>query len=376
MSITVTCSCGARFDVPESYAGRKGKCTTCGAPMQVPSPSGSAPPPTTAPKSLGEYTLGARLGGPESTVYLATSPSRGQVALKVLPKEVVEASPEAGQRFLRGARAMFGIDHPNLVRYLDAGEELGTFYLVMDCVRARTLREVLDARGGRLGEPEVLAYGIGVARALACLEDRGLVHRNVQPAHVLVGEGGLVKLCGMGLLRAQDTAQDVQVTAMGVAIGTPEYMSPEQALATGELDARSDLFSLGLTLYEMLTGAPPFADKVPSRVVARLAREEAPPVQERNPAVSQALAAVLSKLLRREPAERYPSAHDLVTDLESIRGGNLTKGLPPTLAGKATSTRPPAQDTDPRVRTLTYAVAGLAALVLLLLVVVIALALR
>ncbi len=344
MPIAVVCPCGTRFDVPDHYAGRNGNCTSCNAPLVVPggdpatSPAASDEHPSAgggpfAGKKLGEYTLKRQVGSAKSTVYLADSP-KGPVAIKVLPKAVADASPTAGKRFLREARALFGLEHPNLVRCLNAGEELGTFFLVMEYFEGKTLADVLGERGGKLPERDALTLTASIAKGLACLGSKNLVHRNIKPRHVLVGQGGSLKLVGMGLVRSDMNTEDVQVTGAGMIVGTPQYMSPEQALATG-VDQRSDLFSLGTTLYELLSGNPPFHGKVPSRVVAQLVREPCPPIQTRNPEVSAATAAVLGRLLQKDPDDRYGDADELVKDLEAILAGRLVAGLPPGFSARA-----------------------------------------
>jgi eukaryotic-like serine/threonine-protein kinase len=366
MPIAVVCPCGTRFDVPDHYAGRNGNCTSCKAPLVVPGgqPSGQvvsasafgraavAPVAVAAPappggsdehpaagggpfagKTLGQYTLKRQVGSAKSTVYQADS-SGGAVAIKVLPKGVVDESPTAGKRFLREARALFGLNHPNLVRCLDAGEELGTYYLVMEYFEGRTLTEVLQAKGGTLPEREALTLASAIAKGLDCLGSKNLVHRNLKPRHVLVAADGGVKVVGMGLVRSDKNTEDVQVTGAGMIVGTPQYMAPEQALGTG-VDQRSDLFSLGTTLYELLCGSPPFHGKVPSRVVAQLVREPCPPIQTRNPDVSAATSAVLERLLQKSPDDRYGDANELVKDLEAILAGRLVAGLPPGLSARA-----------------------------------------
>jgi serine/threonine-protein kinase len=282
-------------------------------------------------RKLGAYTLGARLGDEKSSVYQANGP-KGACAVKILPQQVAESSPTAGKRFLREARSLFGLEHPNLVRSFDAGEELGTYFLAMDYVQGQTLADVLRNAGGKLSEVDALKVMTQVARAVAALQEKGLVHRNIKPAHILVDQQRMVKLVGMGLIRSSGDAKEAQVTGAGVIVGTPQYMSPEQALAK-DLDSRSDLYSLGVSLYECLAGEPPFYDKVPSRVVARLVKEEVPHVHTKAPEVTQALAAVLERLLAKDPGDRYEEAEDVVGDLEAIQTNRLENGLPPSFGG-------------------------------------------
>jgi serine/threonine-protein kinase len=405
MPITVVCAgCGTRFDVPDHYAGRTGNCTSCGAPMRVPgeavvggssfgprsplaaSGSGShrvAPAPAPprphssdehpaavsagplAGKQLGDTLLKRQLGGSKSGVYLADSPS-GPVAVKVLPQEVAEQSETAGKRFLREARALFGMTHPNLVKCLNAGEELGTYFLVMEYFDGKTLAQVLAARGGRLPEDEAIRYASSMAKGLGFLASKSLVHRNLKPTHVLVNAQGDLKLVGMGLVRGDQNSTEVQVTGAGMIVGTPQYMSPEQAMGQ-TVDHRSDLYSLGCTLYELIAGSTPFNEKIPSRVVAKLVKEPAPPLQKRAPDASNAAAAILEKLLHKLPDDRYQTADELVTDLDAVLTGRLVAGLPPSFSGRAPG------GGDAAAMKKLYVIIGVLAVVVLALIVVVAL---
>ncbi|HBP19857.1 MAG TPA: hypothetical protein DEA08_18955, partial [Planctomycetes bacterium] len=252
--------------MPDSYQGREGKCTSCGAPLRVPvqaapnltasAEEAFAPPQSaahqqpaaqqrpavqqqqrqgvnlTAPAShvaigrqIGSYELQRKLGPATSTVFLANSP-QGEVAVKVLPAQLVDKNPTVGKRFLREARTLFGLSHPNVIRSHDAGEELGTFFLVMEYFPASDLASLLQQRGGRLPEEEAIRIAIEVAQGLDYLNSNGLLHRNIKPEHVLVDDDGEVKLVGLGLIRQADLdAGGPQVTVKGAVVGTPAYMS-------------------------------------------------------------------------------------------------------------------------------------------------------
>ncbi|MGE0709214.1 MAG: serine/threonine-protein kinase [Planctomycetota bacterium] len=430
--VTVICpACTKRFDVPESYRGREGKCTSCGAPLRVPltgdvvsasaeqlasfgsalSPQPGPPqpmsmpvgPPQPAPiqpmpmkpvalaqpqpaadqvtigRQLGRYELQSKLGGATSTVFRAQSPD-GSVAVKVLPAEVVAKNATVGKRFLREARTLFNLNHANVVRSLDAGEELGSFFLVMELVAAPDLRAVLAAHGGRLAEAEVLRIALGIAAGLEFLSQHNLVHRNLMPEHVLFDEDDFaVKLVGLGLVRAEGDggAAGPQVTVKGAVVGTPGYMSPEQARAD-ELDHRSDLYQVGIVLYELLTGELPFQAKAVAQILRALTQDPCPDVREKAPQTSEGLAAVIRKLTEKKPEDRYQTAKELLTDIRAVRSGDLTGGLPPIAAmavgtGVAKRKTKPqhaagaAVDDDPTKR-LKLIAAGLGLLVLILIV--------
>ncbi|MEZ6185694.1 MAG: serine/threonine-protein kinase [Planctomycetota bacterium] len=303
-------------------------------------PSGSGRVDLTAPqpgpiaigRNIAGYELIKKLGPSQSTVFLARSPQGTAVALKILPQQVVQRSPSAGKRFLREARALFGLSHPNVVRLLDAGEELGTYYLAMAYFDGPTLKEVLAQRG-RLDEAQTLRLGAQLARGLAYLHEQGLVHRNVKPEHLLVNAQGEVKLIGLGLLRESEDEGPNRVTMKGAILGSPQYMAPEQARGL-DLDHRADLYSLGVTLYELASGTVPFPDKSAARVLQRLATDLPPPLRDRNPTLSAAIEAVVGRLLAKDPGDRYPDAERLAEDLEALGRGATAQHLEKLTGGR------------------------------------------
>jgi len=362
MPLSIVCTgCGKNFSLPDTYAGRAGKCTKCGTSLVVPSVAAlhdlgvsgeqldafeNAPPPpaqvaapraaqpakVTIDKAIGGYQIQGKLGDDKSTVFLARSPEGKTVALKILPRQVTAKSPNAGKRFLREARSLFNLAHPNVVTILDAGEELGTLYLAMEYFEGRTLRAVMAEEGGRLSEPEALRIATQVARGMAHLEKHKLVHRNVKPDHVLVGKDGLVKLVGLGLVKASEEASEgeAELTGLGTLVGTPHYMSPEQARGDRVYNAGTDMFSLGVTLYEVLAGEVPWTGKSPMAVLQAISKTPPPPLAQKNPAVSPATVLVVEKLLAKNPEERYPTTDVLVRDLQAIAELELEAGKPPS----------------------------------------------
>ncbi|MEZ0228555.1 MAG: serine/threonine protein kinase, partial [Planctomycetota bacterium] len=275
MPISVTCgACKKQFNVPDHYAGKTGKCTQCGAPILAPATTPAAAPKpasddqlkASSPASdkvgvgstLSGYKLQKRLGGDRSSVFLAQGPD-GAVAMKVLPREVTQQSPTAAKRFLREARSLFGMTHANVATCLDAGEELGTLFLVMELFGGRTVRELMAERAGKVPTAEALRIGLHVARGLQHLNAQKLVHRNIMPDHILVGPDGTAKIVGLGLVKGEESEQ--AVTMRGIAVGTPQYMAPELAAGAQDVDTRCDLWALGITLYEMLAGEVPWFHK-------------------------------------------------------------------------------------------------------------------
>jgi serine/threonine-protein kinase len=357
MPISVTCgACKKQFSVPDHYAGKTGKCTQCGAPILAPSaPSfgsddqlgsfeGSPPPPqqqvVKTGLSLGStiagYKLQKRLGADKtSSVFLAQGP-KGPVALKVLPPEITAKSPNAAKRFLRESRSLFGLDNRNVVSILDAGEELGTLYLAMELFSGRTVRDLMAERGGKVPPAEALDVTLQVARGLDFFNSQKLVHRNLKPEHVLVGGDGQVKIVGLGLVKSEEPGDDAApLTMKGVAVGTPAYMSPEQGRGDPELDIRTDLWSLGITLYEMLAGEVPWFHKQPLRLFSMVENDPIPPLREKNPTVSPTVELVIEKLLRKKREDRYQTPLEVVADLEAIASGNLVQGKPPSFTAVA-----------------------------------------
>jgi serine/threonine-protein kinase len=349
MPISVACgACGKSFSVADTFAGKTGKCA-CGAAVQVPAaaapaavaaapaatpPSGHLPSQAAVGMALGGYKLSRKLGDPKSSVFLATSAEGKQVALKVLPDKVTAQFPAAAKRFLREARSLFGLEHPNVVSCLDAGEELGCLYLSMEYFDGKTVREILAERGGRLPEAEAVAIATQIAQAIGHFDSHKLVHRNVKPEHILVAPRGAAKLAGLGLVKGGD--DDAALTQKGHLVGTPQYMSPEQARGQREIDARSDLFSLGTTLYEMLAGEVPWNDKSPFKVLYAIENAPPPPIREKNPAVSEKTARVLEKLLAKDPAARYQTPAEVIAALGSSGSAAPAAAAPAAAAPGAT----------------------------------------
>ncbi len=303
--------------------------------------SGSVRPPpdeVTIERTVGGYELVRKLGGPKSSVFLARAPGGKQVALKVIPHAVIAKTPDVGKRFLRGAQSVFGLKHENVATCLDTGEELGNYYLAMELFPGRSLQDVLEASGGKLQEDRVLGIVLQLARGLGHLHRHGLVHRNIKPEHILVGDEGQVKLIGTGLIRRnpdEEKKGGIAPITDGIRVGTPPFMSPEQARGD-DVDGRSDLFSLGTTIFLMLTGELPFEATLRTQVLEKLVKEPAPRVSDKSSEVSAATTAVVEKLLEKDPEYRYATAQDLLTDVEAIQAGQVgDDGIPPTIARDA-----------------------------------------
>jgi eukaryotic-like serine/threonine-protein kinase len=261
----------------------------------------------------GRYRLEAKLGsGGMSTVYLARDETLDRpVAVKVMHREMSEQADQL-QRFRGEARAVAKLSHPNVVAVIDAGEDRGHPYIVFEYVEGETLKQRI-ARLGALDVQESLAYAIEVARGLMVAHARQMVHRDVKPQNVLIDPSGRAKLTDFGISRQLE--QD-GLTATGRVLGTTDYVAPEQALGRG-VDPRSDVYSLGVVLYEMLTGEVPFQADSQVGVAMKHVHEDLPDVQRRRPGVSAAVALVVERATTKDPAERYQRIEEMIDDLET-----------------------------------------------------------
>jgi eukaryotic-like serine/threonine-protein kinase len=260
------------------------------------------------------YRLEARIGsGGMSTVYRATDETlQRQVAIKLMNREVSTDSDQL-ERFRREARAVAQLSHPHIVGVIDAGEDEGRPYIVFEYVEGETLKERIR-RTGRLPIAEAVAYAIEIARALGAAHSRHIVHRDVKPQNVLIDEEGSAKVTDFGIARTLD---EEGLTADGRVLGTTDYVSPEQALGQ-PVTGQSDLYSLGVVLYEMLTGEVPFKGENQISVAMKHVREELPDVQVKRPEVSAALAAVVDTATAKHQEDRYADDAELIADLEDV----------------------------------------------------------
>jgi serine/threonine-protein kinase len=272
-----------------------------------------APGALTGTVLSGRYRLESKLGsGGMSTVYLARDETLERwVAAKVLHREISD-QPDQIERFRREARAVAQVAHPNVVAVIDAGEDLGRPYIVFEYVEGETLKHRIDS-AGRLPLDEAAAYGIEVGRGLAAAHARRLVHRDVKPQNVLIDAEGRAKVTDFGI--ARELEQD-GLTKTGRVLGTTDYVSPEQAMGQA-VDARSDIYSLGVLLYEMLTGDVPFKAETVVGVAMKHVNEQIPDVQRKRRGVSSALAAVIERATQKEPRKRYPDMNAMLADLEA-----------------------------------------------------------
>jgi serine/threonine-protein kinase len=274
------------------------------------------------------YRLDARVGsGGMSTVYRAFDTTlEREVAIKLMNREIA-GKPEQLERFRREARAVAQLSHPHIVGIIDAGEDSGRPYIVFEYVEGETLKQRIR-RLGRLPIGEAVAYAIEIARALEAAHARSIVHRDVKPQNVLIDEEGSAKVTDFGIARTLDDEEE-GLTADGRVLGTTDYVSPEQALGH-PVTGQSDLYSLGIVLFEMLTGDVPYRGENQVAVAMKHVREPLPDVQVRRPEVSAALAAVVDRATDKELPRRYADAAAMIADLEdalaieAARAGHTT----------------------------------------------------
>jgi serine/threonine-protein kinase len=275
----------------------------------------------------GRYRLDAVIGrGGMSTVYKAfDTVLERPVAIKLMHREIAADSDQL-ERFRREARAVAQLNNPNVVTVIDAGEEPSadgngaggedareTPYIVLEYVDGETLKDVIR-REGPLDIPQAIAYAIEIARALGAAHERQIVHRDVKPHNVLLSEEGGAKITDFGIAR---TLTEEGLTMDGRVLGTTDYVSPEQALGQ-DVTGQSDLYSLGVVLFEMLTGEVPFRGSSPVAVAMKHVREDVPDVQRLRPGVSAATAAVVERAVSKDLKRRYPDAASMVADLEEV----------------------------------------------------------
>jgi eukaryotic-like serine/threonine-protein kinase len=260
----------------------------------------------------GRYRLDAQIGsGGMSTVYRAFDLTLERpVAIKLMHREFATDSDQL-ERFRREARAVARLSHPHIVGVIDAGEDEGRPYIVFEYVEGETLKERIR-RMGRLPIDEAIAYTIEIARALGCAHANQIVHRDIKPQNVLIDAEGSAKVTDFGIARS---LQEEGLTADGRVLGTTDYVSPEQALGQ-DVEGPSDIYSLGVVLYEMLSGSVPFSGENQVAVAMKHVREDLPDIQVVRPEVSATLAAVLDHMTEKELDRRYSDVDTLVSDLE------------------------------------------------------------
>lgn len=272
------------------------------------------------------YQLLGKLGkGAMATVYKAKQLSLDRtVAVKVLPKKMSE-NPEFVERFYKEGKAAARLSHNNIVQAIDVNcSPDGHHYFVMEYVEGRTLYDVMQpppvGEGRNFSEAEALEITIQIADALAHAHQRGLIHRDVKPKNILLTPAGVAKLTDLGLARATDD-KDAAESEAGKAYGTPYYISPEQIRGDVDIDFRADIYSLGATMYHLVTGRPPFDGDTPSAVMHKHLKTPLVPADHVNTALSAGVGEIIDVAMAKKREDRYASTEDMLEDLRAVRDG-------------------------------------------------------
>jgi eukaryotic-like serine/threonine-protein kinase len=337
------------------------------------------------------YRLLEKLGkGAMATVYKAKQESLDRiVAIKVLPKKMND-NTEFVERFYKEGRAAARLSHNNVVQAYDVGySPEGFHFFVMEYIEGKTLYDMMQpppvGEGRAFSEAEALDIVIQIADALAHAHDRSLIHRDVKPKNILLTPKGVAKLTDLGLARATDDKAAAESEA-GKAYGTPYYISPEQIRGDVDIDHRSDIYSLGATLYHLVTGRPPFEAETPTAVMHKHLKEPLVPPDHINAALSAGISEIVEVAMAKKREDRYSTMHDMLDDLNSVRNGE-----PPLHArrdvsmealakieetGKTVDIAPHPDDMapfwkDPNVGLWSLVANGVAALIIIILLIVV-----
>src|SRR5213596_2601429 len=278
-------------------------------------------------RTIGHYKLSESIGtGGMGDVYLATDVTAGRkAALKLLPTRFT-GDAERLKRFQQEAHALVGLNHPNILTVYEIGEDHSTHYIASELIEGETLRQRLMR--GRMQLNEAVDVAIQVASALAAAHEAGIVHCDIKPENIMLRPDGYVKVLDFGIAKLaeeelpaampREEALLLVETNLGSVLGTVRYMSPEQACGA-QVDATTDIWSLGVVLYEMVTGHAPFTGNTPGEVMSAILEKEPPPLTNYVAHTPAELQQIISKTLRKDREERYQSAHELLEALKGLR---------------------------------------------------------
>jgi serine/threonine-protein kinase len=295
-----------------------------------PDAAGRRTPLAAGDRLSGTYVIEGPLGvGATATVYLARDERYArQVAVKVLRPELAMAL--GADRFLAEIRTTAALQHPHILSLLDSGESDGLLYYVMPYGSGETLRARLD-RETQLPMSEALRIGREVASALGAAHDKGIIHRDIKPENILLHDGHVL-VADFGIALAMHQAGDARMTEIGLSLGTPQYMAPEQAVGAERIDPRADVYALGAVLYEMIAGQPPFTGPTPQAIVAKVLTDEPTPLGSIRRRVPPHIADVVHRALEKLPADRPATARELGDALTEVPPSSWRRGRERTVA--------------------------------------------
>jgi serine/threonine protein kinase/tetratricopeptide (TPR) repeat protein len=310
------------------------------------------------PSSIAHYRIASRIGaGGMGEVYRATDTKLGRdVALKILPADMA-SDPERLARFRREARTVAALNHPHIVTIFSVEEADGTHFLTMELVEGQSLDRLIPDSGFALDR--ILELAIPLTEALSAAHEKGIVHRDLKPANVMLSADGRVKVLDFGLAKellpddpAGATMTSAGLTAMGVVMGTPSYMSPEQ-IAGRELDHRTDIFSLGILLYEMASGRRPFQGASSAELASAILRDAPPPLRDVRSGLGDDLDRLVQRCLEKDARDRFPSAREVVEALQALRRAFESGNFAPRSPGSG-SRSAAAANTTPSIAVLPF----------------------
>ena len=273
---------------------------------------------------IGKYEVVEKLGsGAMGEVFKARNPKNNQyVAIKMLSEELSN-KPKDVERFKREIEQAKRLKHPNLIIAYSHGSYRGRHYYVMEYVEGITAKKELLTRGV-YDEFRAWEIILQICKALAYAANAGVIHRDIKPDNIMITYDGKAKLCDMGL--AKTTAESgTRLTVLGTVLGTPHYMSPEQAQGKEDLDTRSDIFSLGATTYHVLTGSPPFEGNDLLDIMKALIEKEPLPIQDRNPKISEATCSIVAMMMTKDRSKRYQNFTEVMEDIYRLKRGEITE---------------------------------------------------
>jgi len=286
------------------------------------------------PEKIGHYKIVSELGrGGMGVVYKGYEESLNRhVAIKVLGDHLA-GDEQFLTRFIREARAAAGLSHPNVIPIFFVGNDDGLNYFAMEFVNGRSVQTMIRSEG-RIGNPRAAQIILQAAHGLAAAHDAGIIHRDIKPANLMVDERGVVKIADFGVALPAET--QTKLTATGAMMGTPGYLSPEHCM--GEpIDLRADIYALGVTYYEMLTGRMPFNAESPFALIRQIMQEDPPDVTQLNSEVDAESKRILMKMIARDRNARYQNCHELSTDLEEYLAAHNVRNITASLASKSTA---------------------------------------